>query len=208
MTETAGVITALLDDEHEGRRLASAGRAAPGVETRVVDAMGRPVPTGQPGEAIVRGLNVMKGYWRRPDDTRNAFFGDWLRTGDIATMDDEGFLCIVDRGKDMIVTGGENVYSTEVEAVVYGHPAVKEAAVIATPDPQWGELVTACIVLRDGATLGADELREFCRARLAHYKLPRRVVFYETELPKSGTGKILKRALREPFWKGQARQVG
>jgi long-chain acyl-CoA synthetase len=114
----------------------------------------------------------------------------------------------VDRAKDMVITGGENVYSAEVEAVIYDHPAVKEAAVIGTPDPQWGECVTACVVLKDGASLSAAELSEYCRNRLANYKIPRRLEFYERELPKGATGKILKRALREPFWKEQARGVG
>ena len=130
-----------------------------------------------------------------------------FRTGDIGYQDEDGYFYILDRSKDMIVTGGENVYSGEVEAVIYQHPAVLETAVFGIPDPQWGELVMACVVLRPGKGLSADELIAHCRRFLANYKVPRRVEFSESELPKSGTGKILKRVLRERFWARQARAV-
>jgi long-chain acyl-CoA synthetase len=152
-------------------------------------------------------MNLMKGYWNQPEETARTLEGGWLHTGDIGKQDADGFFYIVDRKKDMIITGGENVYSSEVEAVVYSHPAIKEAAVIGVPDQRWGELVTACVVVKAGASLTADELIAFCRTRLANYKLPRKVEIVDGELPKSGTGKILKRALREPYWANYRRGV-
>ena len=175
---------------------------------RVVDELGREVEAGQHGELVARGANVMRGYWNNPQETSRAFRDGMFRTGDVGYRDADGFFCILDRLKDMIVTGGENVYSGEVEAVIYQHPAVLEAAVFGIPNPQWGELVTACIVRKPGQSLGADELVAHCRRFLANYKIPRRVEFSETELPKGGSGKILKRALRERFWVDQKRVVG
>lgn len=208
MTETAPLLTALLDHEHEGERLLSCGRAIQGVELRVADDLGRDVPVRERGEVVARGWNVMKGYWNKPKETAEAFFeGGWLRTGDIAWRDEEGFFYIVDRRKDMIITGGENVYSTEVEVAVYSHPSVREAAVIGIPDAQWGEVVCACVALKAGAVLTPEELREHCRSKLANYKVPKRVEIIPGELPKSGTNKILKRELRERFWDGTSRGV-
>ena len=163
---------------------------------------------GRPGELVARGANVMRGYWNNAEETVGAFRNGLFRTGDVGYQDAEGYLYILDRLKDMIVTGGENVYSGEVEAVIYQHPAVLEAAVFGIPDPHWGELVAACIVRKPGQALSADELIAHCRRFLANYKIPRRVEFSETELPKSGSGKILKRALRERFWVDQKRAVG
>jgi len=156
---------------------------------------------------VVRGANVMRGYWNNPSETALVFRDGWFRTGDIGYQDSEGFFYILDRSKDMIVTGGENVYSGEVEAVLYAHPAVREAAVFGIPDPKWGELVMACIVLKPGVALTADELVAHCRKSLATYKTPRRVEFLDTELPKNGSGKILKRVLRDQFWVAQKRAV-
>jgi long-chain acyl-CoA synthetase len=173
-----------------------------------VDESGKQVEAGQPGELVARGANVMRGYWNNPEETSRAFRDGAFRTGDIGYQDATGYLYILDRLKDMIVTGGENVYSGEVEAVIYQHPAVSEAAVFGIPDPQWGELVMAIVVLKPGWTLTADELIAHCRRSLANYKIPRRVEFSETELPKSGSGKILKRVLRERFWARQDRAVG
>jgi len=208
MTE-APIMTVLLDEEHTPDHLLSCGRPCPGIELEVVDSNGHPVAPGDLGEIVSRGTHTMRGYWQRPEESRRTLTDDgWLRTGDIGYQAADGYFYIVDRAKDMVITGGENVYSAEVEAVIYDHPAVKEAAIIGTPDPQWGERVTACIVLKDGSALTPDELSEYCRNRLANYKIPRRVEFYERELPKGATGKILKRALREPFWKEQARGVG
>jgi long-chain acyl-CoA synthetase len=206
LSET-GFLTGLQDHEHTANRLLSCGRSCPGVDVRVVDASGKDVPTGQPGELVVRGANVMHGYWNSLDQTQLAFREGMFRTGDIGYQDANGFVFILDRLKDMIVTGGENVYSGEVEAVIYQHPAVRETAVFGIPDPQWGELVMACVVLKPGTTVGVDALIAHCRRFLAGYKIPRRIEFSPCELPKSGSGKILKRALRERFWVHQERAV-
>jgi long-chain acyl-CoA synthetase len=149
----------------------------------------------------------MRGYWDNTEETARAFRNGFFRTGDIGYQDADGYFYILDRLKDMIVTGGENVYSGEVEAVIYTHPAVREAAVFGIPDPKWGELVMACVVLKLGNTLVADELIAYCRRSLANYKVPRRFEFSDTELPKSGSGKILKKVLRERFWAHQERAV-
>src|SRR5262249_13317294 len=197
--------TGLRDHEHTENRLLSCGTTCPGIEVRVVDESGNEVGAGQPGELIARGANVMRSYWNNPEETARAFEDGLFRTGDIGYQDADGFFYILDRRKDMIVTGGENVYSGEVEAVIYQHPAVREVAVFGIPDPQWGELVMACVVLKPGTALSADDLIAYCRRSLASYKVPRRVEFLETELPKSGSGKILKRVLRERFWAHQER---
>jgi acyl-CoA synthetase (AMP-forming)/AMP-acid ligase II len=149
----------------------------------------------------------MRGYWNNPEDTALAFRNRMFRTGDVGYQDSDGYFYILDRLKDMIVTGGENVYSGEVEAAIYEHPAVREAAVFGIPDPRWGELVMACLVLKPGSTLTVDDLIAHCRRILATYKIPRRIEFSETELPKSGSGKVLKRLLRERFWTHQQRAV-
>ncbi len=206
LTET-GFLTALQDHEHTKERLTSCGRTCPGIDLRVVDESGKEVEVGHSGELVTRGANVMSGYWNNLEETTRAFRDGLFRTGDIGFQDAEGYFYILDRLKDMIVTGGENVYSGEVEAVIYEHPAVREAAVFGIPDPKWGELVMACVVLKPGKALSADELIAFCRQSLANYKIPRRIEFSETELPKSGSGKILKKILREPFWAHQQRAV-
>ena len=149
----------------------------------------------------------MRRYWNQPEETNLAFRNGFFRTGDIGYQDANGYFYILDRLKDMIVTGGENVYSGEVEAVIYTHPAVREVAVFGIPDPKWGEIVMADVVLKPGKTLSADELIAYCRRSLANYKVPRRVEFSDTELPKSGSGKILKKILREHFWVNQERAV-
>jgi long-chain acyl-CoA synthetase len=207
LSET-GFLTGLQDHEHTENRLTSCGRPAPGVDLRVVDDFGRELGPGQRGELVARGANVMRGYWNNPEETRLSFRDGMFRTGDVGYRDAEGYFYILDREKDMIVTGGENVYSGEVEAVIYEHPAVLEAAVFGIPDAQWGELVAACVVRKSGSALSTDELIAHCRRFLATYKIPRHIEFSETELPKSGNGKILKRLLRERFWVGQKRAVG
>jgi long-chain acyl-CoA synthetase len=206
LSET-GFLTGLQDHEHTESRLLSCGRTCPGVDVRVVDESGKDVPSGRPGELVVRGANVMHGYWNSPDQTQLAFREGMFRTGDIGYQDAEGFVYILDRLKDMIVTGGENVFSGEVEAVIYQHPGVCETAVFGIPDPQWGELVLACVVLKPGATVGVDQLIAHCRRFLAGFKVPRRIEFSPGELPKSGSGKILKKELRERFWGHQGRGV-
>jgi long-chain acyl-CoA synthetase len=207
LSET-GFLTGLEDQEHIKSRLLSCGRPCPGVDLRVEDETGKEVEVGQHGELVARGANVMRGYWNDPQDTGVAFRNGMFRTGDIGYQDSDGYFYILDRLKDMIVTGGENVYSGEVEAVIYKHPAVREVAVLGIPDPQWGELVMACVVLKTGWVLSANDLTSHCRQFLANYKIPRRVEFSDTELPKSGSGKILKRLLRERFWAHEERAVG
>jgi acyl-CoA synthetase (AMP-forming)/AMP-acid ligase II len=206
LTET-GFLTGLKDEEHTPNKLFSCGRPCPGVDVRVADEDGNFLETGQRGEMIARGANVMRGYWRDPEDTTTAFRDGFCRTGDIGYQDNEGYFYILDRSKDMIVTGGENVYCGEVEAVIMMHPAVREAAVFGIPDPQWGEVVAACVVAKQGMVLTAENLIGHCRKSLANYKVPRHVEFLETDLPKSSSGKVLKRLLRERFWVGAERAV-
>jgi long-chain acyl-CoA synthetase len=215
LTEASPLLTVLLPEDHQAaledekaeKRLASCGRPVQGVEVRVVKDDGTEVPPGEVGEIIARGPNIMQGYWKRPADTAMAVRDGWLYTGDLATVDEDGYLYLVDRKKDMIVSGGENVFSTEVEAVLYMHPAVKEAAVIPVPDPEWGERVHACVSLKEGATLMLEALEEFCRPHLPSYKIPRSLEIIAGELPKGGTGKILKKTLREKYWQGKARLI-
>ncbi|MGB3737527.1 MAG: AMP-binding protein [Ilumatobacter sp.] len=204
-TETAPLAAVFRHEEThlDGDRAKSCGQATPGVEISVVDASGGALPTGSVGEVVVRGPNVMVGYWNKPEQTADAFLdGGWYRTGDVGRLDDDGFLFLVDRAKDMIVTGGENVYCTEVEDALYTHPAVLEAAVIGIPDEKWGEAVHAVVVSRDGETVSEADLIVHCRAQIASYKVPKSVSFNAEPLPKSGPGKVLKRVLREPFWDG------
>jgi acyl-CoA synthetase (AMP-forming)/AMP-acid ligase II len=203
----AGFLTGLKDDEHTEDKLTSCGRPSMGIDVRVVDGTGKEVATGETGELVARGANIMRGYWNNPGETKGAFRNGFFRTGDVGYQAANGYFYILDRLKDMIVTGGENVYSGEVEAVIYTHPAVREVAVFGVPDPNWGETVKACVVLKPGTALTAQELITYCRRSLAHYKVPRSVEFSETELPKSGAGKILKRVLRERFWATQQRAI-
>jgi len=208
LTETAGAVCINLPANHRPEpgsdartlaRLRSAGRAGLGAEILVVDESGRELPRGEVGEIIVRGPMVTQGYWRLPEATASALRGGWFHTGDGGRMDDEGYLFIADRLKDMIITGGENVYSAEVEAALRSHPAVTDAAVIGVPDARWGEAVHAVVVLSPAADLdpatAGDELKAWCRQRLAGYKCPRGISFTEA-LPLSAAGKVLKTALR------------
>ena len=206
LTET-GPLATLQDHEHAEPRLTSCGRAGIGVDLRVMDESGREVEIGKLGEFVARGHNVITGYWNNPEDTTSAFRDGMFRTGDIGYQDVEGYAYILDRLKDMIDTGGEKVFSSEVEAVILAHPAVSEVAVYGIPDPQWGEIVVASVVLKPGQALGADELIAYCKRSLAHYKAPRRVEFCESTLPKNATGKILKRVLRERYWAPMERAV-
>jgi len=198
MTELSPVATILTPADHERGHLRSAGRAAPHAEVRVVDPDGAAVPNGTVGEIIVRGGHVMGGYWNKPTETRAALRDGWMHTGDGGYLDDQGYLYVVDRIKDMIITGGENVYSAEVENAVARHRAVAQCAVIGLPDPDWGERVHAVVVLHPGATLTLAELREHTRTLIAGYKAPRSVEIAEA-LPISGTGKVLKRELRKKY---------
>jgi long-chain acyl-CoA synthetase len=171
------------------------GPAIPGVEVKIVDEAGNEVPRGEMGELICRGANIMVGYWHQPEATAEALQDGWLHTGDLATMDDDGYIAIVDRKKDMINVSGFNVYPREVEEVLFRHPAVADAAVVQYPDPYQGESVMAFVVLKQDAAATEDEIIEFCRSQIAVFKSPRRIVF-RTELPKNNTGKVLRRELR------------
>jgi long-chain acyl-CoA synthetase len=207
LSET-GFLTGLQDSEHTDDHFTSCGRPCPGIEVQVTDESGNTVETGKKGELVARGSNVMRGYWNNEPETAAAFRNGFFRTGDIGYQDRDGFFYLLDRQKDMIVTGGENVYSAEVEAVIFSHPAVREVAVFGIPDQQWGEIVAACVVLKPGMQLTAEALTRHCRESLANYKVPRHVEFSEADLPKSGSGKILKRLLRERYWSGAGRLVG
>lgn len=210
MTETSPYLTFsilkqhLLDlsPEDQLNYKSKTGRPFIGVDLKVVDENGSCVAADerQVGEIWVRGDTVTGGYWNLPAETEQAFTDGWLRTGDLAVVDTEGYVNIVDRKKDMIVTGGENVYSTEVENVLYMHPKVLEAAVFGVPDDKWGEAVTAAVVLKKDESATEAEIIEFCKAYQASYKAPKSIIFLD-ELPKTGSGKITKKALRDPYWK-------
>jgi long-chain acyl-CoA synthetase len=206
LTETTGAITALRHEDHAGDRLLSCGRAMFGGEVLVLDTGGRVLPPGEVGEIAYRGPNLMEGYWRRPDDTAHAIRDGWFRTGDAGSVDADGFVYIRDRIKDMIVSGGENVYPAELESTLSAHPAVADVAVIGVPDERWGETVKAIVVRRAGAGLAEDELIEWARTRLAGYKRPRSVDFVDA-IPRNPSGKILKHELRERYWSGEGRGV-
>ena len=211
MTELSPVATILKPEMHREKGRAkgwhrSAGRATVCTEVRIVDTEGNELPRGEVGEVVVRGPGVMLGYWNKPAETAAAIRNGWMHTGDGGRMDEDGYVFVVDRIKDMIVTGGENVYSIEVESVIATHPAVAACAVIGTPHEHWGEQVHVFIVRKPGQVLEAEELIDFCKARIASYKCPREVSFVET-MPLSGAGKILKTTLRAPFWAHQERKV-
>jgi acyl-CoA synthetase (AMP-forming)/AMP-acid ligase II len=209
LTETSGAITFLPPEDHDENvpeRLKSCGKPLAGIEIRVVDAGGKDVPVGEVGEIITRSPQNMMGYWNQPQETGRAIRGDWFYTGDAGYVDKDGYIFIYDRVKDMIISGGENIYPAEVESALFGHPAVADVAVIGIPDDKWGESVKAVVVKRPDATVTPEELISFARKRIAHYKAPRTVDFVDT-LPRTPTGKILKRELRKPFWAGHERQV-
>ena len=188
------------------RRLGSTGRPSIGVEVRLITEDGRDAAAGEVGEIAARGDNVMTGYWGKPEATAEVMKDGWFHTGDLAVADDEGYISIVDRKKDMIISGGYNVYPREVEEALYKHPAVRECAVIGVPDAKWGEAVKAVVSLKPGQPASAEELLEHCRQWLAGYKKPQSVELLD-ELPKSPNGKILKRELRKPYWDGRRRSI-
>jgi fatty-acyl-CoA synthase len=216
LTETSPILTLSsirsplqgLPPEESVRRKAMTGFPLIGVELRIVDDDGKDVrPDGtQTGEIIVRGDGVMKGYWRKPEETAQAIRDGWFYTGDMATIDEEGYVLIVDRKKDIIISGGENISSLEIEKCIFGHPDVLECAVLAVPDEKWGEVPKAVVVRREGSQLTENDLLEYCRQHLAAFKCPRSVDFAES-LPKGGTGKILKRTLREKYWTGESKRI-
>lgn len=219
LTETSGFATLLRWDDHEAalaaeagsaaaERIASAGYPIPGIEVGVVDDDGAAVPVGSPGEVVVRGPLVMPGYWRRPEENARLIGPDgWFHTGDVGYLDDAGYLFLVDRKNDLVVTKGENVYPGEVERVVAEHPAVREVAVIGVPDEQFGERLHVVAGLREGMTMSLHDLQEFCRTKMAGYKIPRGLDLVDDPLPRTPSGKVLRRAVRAPYWAGQERQI-
>ncbi len=212
LTEATQAVTFLTPEDHdralagEPDLLLSAGRAAPGTEVRIVDAEGATLPLGEIGQLAVRGPQLMRGYWQLPAATSESLRNGWLFTGDAGTMDAEGYVYVQDRVKDMIVSGGENIYPREVENVLFNHPAIADAAVIGVPDDRWGETVKAFVVFHPDVSATQEEIITFCRSELAGFKLPHTVDVIKT-IPRTATGKVLKRELREPFWTGRQRQV-
>lgn len=211
-TECAPLVTSTGPEFHvlEGPnagRFKSAGRAVPGVELKVADEEGNEVPRGEIGEICSRGPHVMQGYWKRPDLTAEAIKNGWMHSGDAGYMDEQGFIFIVDRVKDMIISGGENIYSAEVENALYQHSAVVECAVIGIPDDRWGEAVHAVVRCHDGQSVEGEALIAHCRELIAGFKCPRSISFRDEPMPLSGAGKILKTELRKPFWEGKAKAV-
>jgi long-chain acyl-CoA synthetase len=208
-TETTGEVTCLAPEDHRDarpERLRSCGRPIPGVELRIIGSDGRELSPGEVGEIQVRAPFLMNGYWNLPEATAEAMVQGWYRTADAAFRDDEGYVTIVDRLKDMIVSGGENIYTAEVEAVISTDSAVAEVAVIGVPDPKWGEAVKAIVVPKPGAERDALAILDRLRGRLAGYKIPKSIDFVDA-LPRNPSGKVLKSELRAPYWKGHDRSV-
>lgn len=212
MTELTAVATALYPEDHdralagEEQLLLSAGRSILGTEVRIIDADGHELPAGEVGEIIVRGPQVMDGYHKRPDATAEALADGWMHTGDAGSLDADGYLYVSDRVKDMIISGGENIYPREIEDVLFQLPAVADAAVIGVPDEKWGETVKAVIQVKDGETLTEAEVRAHCRANLGGFKQPSSVDFID-QIPRNLSGKVLKKDLRAPYWEGHDRSV-
>lgn len=208
-TELAPVATVLPVSDHVvgGPKLASAGLPTVVTEMRIVGEDGENCESGNSGEIVVRGPHTMIGYWNKPEETARALQDGWVFTGDAGYLDEDGYLFIVDRVKDMVVTGGENVFTTEVENAVISHEAVQDVAVIGIPHEEWGEAVHAIVILQPDATVSEEDLIAHCREQIAGYKLPKSVSFREQPMPLSGAGKVLKTELRKPFWEGRDRQV-
>jgi fatty-acyl-CoA synthase len=197
MTETSPVSFQSLPDDPLERRVGTVGRVHPHVQVKIVDVEGRITPRGTSGELLTRGYSVMRGYWDEPERTRDAIdAGGWMHTGDLAVIDEQGYCNIVGRVKDMIIRGGENVYPREIEEFLYRHPAVFDVAVVGVPDAKYGEAVCACIQLRVGMSVTEEEIREFCRSQIAHYKVPRYVRFMDS-FPLTVSGKVQKYLIRE-----------
>ncbi len=207
LTETVGPVAMLRPDDHlNDDKLQSCGKAVPGVELRVVDTDGNDCAIGDVGEIVVSGVQVMNGYWKRPDDTAATIRDGWLYTGDAGYFDADGYLYIHDRLKDMILSGAENVYPAEVERVLERFPGIADVAVIGVPDEQWGEAVKAVVVAKPGTALSEDEIIEFARTQVARFKCPKSVDIVDA-IPRNPSGKILKKELRAPYWEGRERRV-
>jgi acyl-CoA synthetase (AMP-forming)/AMP-acid ligase II len=212
LTEATQLVTVLSHADHQRalsskpELLLSAGRAAVGTEARIVDEAGETLPVPTIGQLAVRGPQLMRAYWHLPEATSETVHNGWLMTGDAGYMDEEGYVYIQDRVKDMIISGGENIYPREIENVLFDHPAITDAAVIGVPDDRWGESVKAVVVFQAGASATAEEIIDFCRGRLAGFKVPRSVDVIAA-IPRTTTGKVLKRELREPYWEGRERRV-
>lgn len=210
MTETCGTIVYLPPEDHDpagNARMRAAGLPMPGVELKIIDEAGNALPPNTVGEVATRSVANMAGYWKLPEATAATIGEDgWLRTGDAGYLDEDGYLFIHDRVKDMIISGAENIYPAEVESAVYGHPAVAEVAVIGVPDDKWGEAVKAVVALKPGAERDPEDIIAFARTRIAAFKAPKSVDFVEA-LPRNASGKILRRELREPYWAGKTRRV-
>jgi acyl-CoA synthetase (AMP-forming)/AMP-acid ligase II len=208
MTEAATVLTFFRDADHrEGSRLGSCGQALPGVELKIVDEEGNDLGPGEAGEVYARGGNFMQGYLKLPEETARAFRDGWYASGDVGYLDEKGYLFLVDRAKDMIISGGENIYSVEVENAIASHPEILQVAVIGIPSEQWGEAVHAICVVQEGSTLTAEDVIAHARTSIGGYKVPRSVDFRTEPLPLSGAMKVLKKDLRAPFWAGQDRAI-
>jgi len=211
-SESGPAITHLPREEHtvlgtpKQKILTSAGQPDTGVQVRIVNDKGEDTAPGELGEIIVRSKHIMREYWKKPEDTASTIIDGWLYTGDIGYYDEQGYVYIVDRKKDMIITGGENVFPREVEEVIYRHPDIHEAAVIGIPDPYWVEKVHAVVSCKKGAKCTAEDLIAFCKKHLAGYKSPKSVEFVDS-LPKNAAGKILKRELREKYWQESGRRL-
>ena len=210
MTETTGTICSLPPEDHDingNTRMRSAGKAVPGAEIEIRGPDNKELPRGEIGEVCVRSPSNTAGYWKLPDATKDTIDDDgWLHMGDAASMDEDGYVYIQDRIKDMIISGGENVYPAEVESAIYGHPAIAEVAVIGVPSERWGEEVKACCVPKPGATIDEGDVIAWTRERIAAFKVPKSIDIIP-EMPRNPTGKILRRELRAPYWEGQDRQV-
>jgi len=193
--------------EKEIRRLSSAGREAVMCRARVVDENDEDITPGEVGEVITQGAGSLLGYWNNPEETCNKIKHGWYYTGDLGTVDDNGYIFLVERKNDKIISGGENIYPIEVENVLYSHPSILEAAVIGVPDEEWGESVKAFVVLHRGESVSEAEIINFCKKNMASYKKPKSVEFIDT-LPRNPTGKVLKRNLKENYWKGHNRTIG
>jgi acyl-CoA synthetase (AMP-forming)/AMP-acid ligase II len=210
MTEGCSTATLLLDEDHKpgSPRLRSVGKPALGVRITIQDEAGRILPRGEIGEVCIRGGHLMREYWNKPEATAEALRGGWYHSGDAGYLDPDGYLFLVDRVKDMIVTGGENVYSAEVESAISTHPQVAQVAVIGIPHDVWGEMVHAIVVRTPGAEVTEEEIIAHARDSIAGYKVPKSVHFRDEPMPLSGAMKILKRDLRAPYWEGRGKSIG